>query len=320
MPVKNGIPYLTETLASIVDQTYKNHSILVRDDGSTDGTLDELKRWIPARIPGQIFTGPAQGVGRSLAFLIEQTGTEFCARIDGDDVNLPERLDRQVQFLLEHPRVGVVGTQIITIDENGNQLPEYDHETHDAEIRWLTRYGCRVCHPTVMLRRSAVLAAGNYRGVKYEDSDLWVRMSRMSEMANLPERLVRYRRFAGSTTGFVKDWLAELRETAILHASVLFPGISDPQKALDLWEATVPRRLTYLPKVLHPAKVSHLRDLKRSAVLLAREVGKPDDYFTSTDCFREQYWLLRQRVLCRFGLGPLLRLRERAASIRAARN
>lgn len=321
MPVKNGMPYLSETLDSIVKQTYKNYSILVRDDGSTDGTLDELKRWIPARIPGQIFTGPSLGIGRSLAFLVEQARTEFCARIDADDVNLPQRLERQVDFLIQHPKVGVVGSQIVTIDGSGNGLGEYDHETEDAEIRWLSRYGCRICHPAAMFRRSVVIAIGNYRDIaRYEDADLWLRMSRVAEMANLPERLLCYRRFSASVTGSVRDWLPVLREGALLNAATLFPGIADPEKAMDLWEATVPRRLTYASQVHHPAKLSHLRALKRSAVLLAREVRKPDNYFTDTESFREQYWLLRRRVLNRFGLGPLLRLRERVASRRALRN
>lgn len=320
MPVKNGMPYLTETLDSIANQTYKDHKILVRDDGSTDATLEELKRWIPSRIPGQIFHGPSWGIGRSLAFLVEQADTEFCARIDGDDVNLPERLQKQVAFMLEHPEVGVVGSQIVTIDQDGNPLPRYDYDTEDAEIRWLSRYGCRVCHPATMLRRSVVLAIGNYRDVKYEDSDLWVRLSRVAEMANLPERLLRYRRLPGSYSGAIEDWLPVLRQTAVLHASALFPGISDPQRALDLWEATVPQKLTWRPKITHRARWRHLRDLKRSAVLLARETSKPDDYFTNTKAFREQYWLLRRRLLSRLGLSPLLWLRDRAVRLRDVGN
>ena len=77
MPVKNGMAYLRETLESIANQSYKNHKILVRDDGSTDGTGDELRRWIPSRIPGQIFSGSSSGVGRSLALLVEQAEVNF---------------------------------------------------------------------------------------------------------------------------------------------------------------------------------------------------------------------------------------------------
>lgn len=316
MPVKNGMPYLTATLDSIANQTYRNHKILVRNDGSTDGTLEELERWIPSRIPGQIFTGSSWGVGRSLAFLIEQADTELCARIDGDDINRTDRLEKQVEFMLRHPQAGVVGSRVTCIDENGAPLEEYDHDTDDADIRWLMRYACRICHPSAMLRRSAVLAAGNYRSVKYEDSDLWIRMIRIAEMANVPERLLFYRYYPSSVTGAIRDWLPVLRQTAVLHASSLFPGISDPERALDLWDATVPLQVTWRLENTHPVRFRHLREFKRSAVLQAREVGKPDDYFASTKIFQEQYWILRRRFLERLGLSPLLRLRDRAAGLR----
>lgn len=316
LPVLNGMPYLPVTLKSIADQTYRNHKILAWDNGSTDGTVEELERWIPSQIPGRIVRDRPLRLGASLASLVEQADTEFCARIDADDINLPSRLERQIQFLLDRPAAGVVGCRITTIDQNGNPLQEYNHETDDAEIRWLSRYACRMCHPSVVFRRSVVLAAGNYHDVDSEDADLWLRVSSLAEMVNLPERLVCYRRFVGSTTGSIRDWLPVLRENAVVNAAHLFPGITDPERALDLWDATVPQRLSWAPKITYPAKPAHLRDLKRSAVLLAREAGKPDDYFTNTEAFREQYYLLRRRVFNRFGLGPLLRLRDRAAAAR----
>jgi len=321
MPVRNGMPYLPQTLESIANQTYRNHKLLVRDDGSTDDTLDELKRWVPSRIPGEIFSGPAMGVGRSLAFLVDQAKTEYCARIDGDDINMPDRLEKQVEFMRSHHKAGAVGSQVKLIDENGDPMEEYNFETEDAEIRWLTRYACRICHPTVMLRRSVVIMVGNYRNLSsYEDTDLWVRMSRIAELVNMPERLLCYRRFTGSVTGMVHDWLAFMRKGALLNAEIIFPGIKNAERAMDLWDATVPQSLSWAPEITHPAKLSHLRDLKRSAILMARESRKPDDYFTSTKVFREQYWLLKRRLLSRFGLAPLLRFRDRMASTRAAQD
>jgi glycosyltransferase involved in cell wall biosynthesis len=89
MPVRNAMPFLRETLASIAAQTHTNSEILVWDDDSDDGTLEELRRWIPSRIPGTIFRGRSQSVGKISAFLVEQARTELCARIDADDVNEP---------------------------------------------------------------------------------------------------------------------------------------------------------------------------------------------------------------------------------------
>jgi glycosyltransferase involved in cell wall biosynthesis len=322
LPVKNGMPYVTETLASITCQTYKNHTVLARDDGSTDNTLEELQRWIPSRVPGQVFSGPRLGVGRSLAFLVEQAETELCARIDADDVNLPRRLERQVDFMVAHPEVGVAGSYLRTIDETGAEGQLWTYETSDAEIRWLMRYACRIPHPAVMFRRAVVTQAGNYRDVTYkrdgcyEDWDLWQRMSTVTEMRNLPEVLVHYRRTAISMTGQVQDWMPVMRSFASRNAGSLFPGIRDPEAALELWEASVPLKFAgNNPRV--PAKAWHLRRLRDSAKLLAAQCGKPADYFTETECFREQYYHLRRRLLRRWGAGPLLRVREFFAATEA---
>jgi len=322
MPVKNGMPYLPETLESIANQTYEDHTLLVRDDGSSDGTLAELRRWIPSRIRGRIFSGSSWGIGRSLAFLVEQADTEFCARIDADDLNLPHRIERQVDFLLTHPEVGVVGSRVRTIDERGTELELWAFETSDAEIRWLIRYACRLCHPTVMFRRALVLAAGNYpdfvfeRDSVYEDWELWRRMCAMTEMHNLPEVLVHYRRTGASVTGNVQNWVPVLRTVAAANGASLFPGVSDPGSALELWESSLPQTLMGVGAAI-PAKAWHLRQLQKSARLLAAQCHKPSDYFTQTESFREQYYSLKRRFLRRLGLGPLLKVRDYLAVTQA---
>ena len=123
MPVRNGMPYLPLTLKSIAEQTYKNHRIIVWDNGSTDGTVEELRRWIPSRIPGMIVSERPMRLGPSLAAMVEMAGTPLCARIDADDINLPERLQSQVQFMQAHPEVGVLGAQVATSVPSSRILP-----------------------------------------------------------------------------------------------------------------------------------------------------------------------------------------------------
>src|SRR5579863_7830623 len=97
---KQSMPFLPLTLESIANQTYRNQKILAWDDCSTDGSLEELRRWIPSRIPGRIFAGKSLRLGPCLAYLVEQADTELCARIDGDDIAYPHRLERQVAYML----------------------------------------------------------------------------------------------------------------------------------------------------------------------------------------------------------------------------
>ena len=119
LPVKNGMPFLPTTLASIAEQTYQNFEVLAWDNGSTDGTLEELRKWIPSCLPGRIVSDRPMGLGVSLAEMVKEARTELCARIDADDVNLPDRLEKQVEFLRVHPDVALVGTQFIRLDQNG---------------------------------------------------------------------------------------------------------------------------------------------------------------------------------------------------------
>lgn len=204
LPIKNGMPYLPETLASIEAQTYRNWQVLAWDNGSTDATLEELHHWIPSRLPGRIVSNRPMGLGASLAAMVQEADTDLCARIDADDVSLPERLEKQVAFLETHPEVAIVGTQIQVIDEAGIlqeaafTLPcSHTHLVHFLFSGW------GFYHPTVLFRRSAVLEVGNYRdvgAVNVEDVDLWFRLLTKYQGANLNEALLRYRVHAGSVT------------------------------------------------------------------------------------------------------------------------
>lgn len=208
LPVKNGMPYLSKTLASIENQTYKNWEILVWDNGSTDNTLEELKKWIPSRLPGKIISDRPMSVGGARRAMIEQCKTELCALIDADDVNLPNRLEKQVAFLLANPNIAVLGSQMYIIDSKGKRskklytVPQF----HDDIINgMLTRNS--IAQPAVLLRKSAILQSGNYRDlyfqwnqVNIEDYDLWLRVSQNYKFANLDIPLVEYRIHENSTT------------------------------------------------------------------------------------------------------------------------
>ncbi len=307
MSVRNGMPYVPETLASVAGQTYPNQKILVWDDCSTDGTLEVLREWIPGRIPGRIFAGRSLRLGPSLAFLVEQADTELCARIDADDISTPDRLEKQVAYLREHPKIGVLGCQVRVIDEHGAEQEEWTYDTEEAELRWLARWQARVPHTGATFRRSVVLAGGNYRDVKSEDQDLWFRLSLTTGIINYPEVLAFYRRTSTSMCGQVTDWVPDQRQVAKENASALFPNIDDPQEALALWEATHPDQTQY------PVKLRYWREFSKAAVQCARLAGKPDGYFTSTRTFRIQQWHLKRRILEKFGLGTLLRMRMRMA-------
>jgi acetyltransferase-like isoleucine patch superfamily enzyme/glycosyltransferase involved in cell wall biosynthesis len=194
IPVKNGMPYIRETLASIEKQTYKNWEVLVWDNESTDGTLEELSRWIPERLPGRVITGQPYGVGGSLARMVELCQTEFCARIDADDINHPDRLEKQIAFLQSNPHVAVLGCQMHCINAQGAQKGSYQVPNTHTDIYHKLLSGNSMAHPSVLFRRSAILDVGNYQELpNIEDYDLWLRVATKYELANLADYLVYYR-------------------------------------------------------------------------------------------------------------------------------
>ncbi len=198
------MPYLPQTLASIEAQGFRDYQVLLWDNGSTDGTVEEARRWIPSRLTGVLRVGSPLPLGHALAAMVRECDTEFCARLDADDVSHPDRLEKQIAFLLAHPEIAVVGTQMRTMNAEGQLQGSMDYPLdHEQVVVEMLRRNA-LAHPTVMFRRSAVLAAGNYRDfspVHVEDYDLWLRLALMNlRLANLPDALVDYRIHAASST------------------------------------------------------------------------------------------------------------------------
>ena len=317
MSVHNAMPYLEEALNSMQAQTYPNHQALVYDNCSTDNTLDELRRWIPERIQGKIYEGRDVAgcfipLGKALAFLVEEAPTEFCARMDGDDVCLPERLALQVAFLSTHMSAGIVGCQASLIDEEGRNIGRYAFPTDDADLRWLLRWQPLLCHPSVMFRKSVILDAGNYDDSLWEDASLWIRVAKITEIYNLSESLIRYRRSKTSMTGQIKDFVPFNREVALKHVGIIFPGLSDIGEIMDLWDVTHPLRSHLLSP---PVRLQHLSALRRVAVALAKEVNKDDGYFSATRAFKAQHYHLRKRLIERLHLMQLARMGRNLISL-----
>ncbi len=310
MPVKNGMPFIAKTLETIAEQQYPRHRLIAWDNGSTDGTQDELLRWVPSRIAGELILDNPLPLGRCRAALVNRSETELIACMDADDLNRPLRLQRQVERLLEAPNVVAIGCVPDIIDDRGNVLEDWAYPLEDAEIRWRTKWQTSFNASSVMFRRSAVLAAGNYRDLnRSQDLDLWIRLAMVGRMENLAERLVLYRRHTTNITAGVADYYPTDRLMAALNATDLFPGLS-PHRAIELWEAAYPR-YSEVRVVPH-----HLRMFKRAAIDAARALHESDDYFTRTRYYTlQRFFMLRN--IARSALGIDLAKTQRLQKLRA---
>jgi glycosyl transferase family 2 len=302
MPVKNGMPFLPETLASIEAQTYRNWEVLIWDNASADGTVQELRNWVPARLPGRIVTDRPMPFGDSLAALVSEAGTELCARIDADDVSFPDRLAKQVAFMGANPRVGLLGTNWEWIDEKSNRREhQWWFRVEDSELRWRMRWETCLPHAAVIFRRSVVLRAGNYRNCwPQDDFDLFLRMAVTAEVRNLPEVLVKIRQHAANWTAGVRDYTPLFDRAAADNASLLF-GNMDPAAALD-----IRKKVADVWNSQCKVTLRDLRALHTAALSAARSAGKPPGYFQSTELYRLQRNSIVRRILMRNPLGAAI--------------
>ena len=197
MPAYNAQRYVEQTIRSVLAQTFGDFEFIIVDDGSTDGTLPILQRLAAKDSRIIVISRPNTGIVGALNDAIAKGRGEFLARMDADDVCLPQRFERQVAYLREHPQCVGVGTFVETIDPYGSVLDRLVHETeHEAIDRELmTGRGFAIVHPTIMMRAEAVARLGGYRKQwqHSEDLDLFLRLAEVGRLHNIPEYLLQYR-------------------------------------------------------------------------------------------------------------------------------
>jgi hypothetical protein len=195
LPVYNGKPYLDVALQSVLSQTYQHFEMIVIDDGSTDGSHEIVQAYADSRI--RLFRQSNQGLPAALNRAIELSKGEYLARQDQDDVALPHRLERQVAFLNAHPSHAMVGTWAEIWVGNADSGRRHQHPTEGHLLKWELLFNNPFVHSSVMLRKSAVQQVGGYctdaGRQPPEDYELWSRLARNFEVANLPECLQIYR-------------------------------------------------------------------------------------------------------------------------------
>lgn len=196
MSVHNAEKYLREAVDSILAQTFTDFEFIIIDDGSTDTTPKILDGYSDPRI---IRKRNEQNIGYtpSLNWGITAASGEFIARMDADDISLPDRLAVQVDFLESHPTIDVLGAGYRKIDEKGT-LTSSDVLPPDNPIfiKWLLLFQNTLAHPSVMFRKKVYKKSGGYDPflVPAEDYDLWQRLSQYTMISNVRKVLILYRK------------------------------------------------------------------------------------------------------------------------------
>jgi len=195
MSVHNGERHLAAAIESILVQTFGDFEFIVIDDGSTDATARILAQYCKsdARICLHRFN-ENRGLSSALNFGIRLARGEYVARMDADDISLPIRLEKQVEFMNSYPDVDICGSWVALIGER--QGEEWQHPLGHFSIYARMLFGSALAHPTVMMRASSISDARIFydeRVFYAQDYDMWSRALPGLKMANLGQVLLYYR-------------------------------------------------------------------------------------------------------------------------------
>lgn len=205
MSVYNGERFLESAIDSVLTQTFTDFEFLILDDGSRDSSPAIIAAAAARDSRIRPIVRENRGLVASLNQLLDEARAPLIARMDADDLCMPDRFAKQIAFLAAHPDHGVIGSYTRDIDEDGAAYPSSgaDHPvTHEAFVHNIEHGGPLIAHPSVLYRRDVVLAAGGYHAAfrHCEDFDLWLRLAHRTRIANLPERLLHYRHYAGQVS------------------------------------------------------------------------------------------------------------------------
>jgi len=207
IPVHNGERYLAEAIESILSQTFRDFELLIVDDGSTDGSRAVMERYARQDARIRILCQANRGVSAAGNRGLAEARGEWVARLDADDLFLPEKLERQLAFVRRYPDVRIAGTLGHFINGAGRfiGLVSTDGPFTRAQFEAMTARGEPVffVHSSTLMHRETVLAVGGYREqfVQAEDVDLWLRMAERGHLLlKMPEPLLLYRLHGASLT------------------------------------------------------------------------------------------------------------------------
>ena len=208
MPAYNAERYIDEAVQSILNQSFKDFELIILNDGSTDKTWSIVQKYASkdSRIVAVSNTKNMK-LSRTLNRGINMAKGKYIARMDADDISLSNRLRDQYHFMETHPQVGISGGSMNIIDTSNKVIGKRDYHLSDVDIREHIFKYSPFSHPLIIIRKSVLDKVGYYNPDfnPAEDYELYFRIGTISQFANLPIVLLRYRVVPKSmTTGATK--------------------------------------------------------------------------------------------------------------------
>jgi glycosyltransferase involved in cell wall biosynthesis len=236
LPCFDAERFLPTALDSLVRQTYTELEILALDDGSRDATLQILEAHAVRDARIRVLRNAAnRGLIAALNRLMSEARGPFVARMDADDIAMPQRVERQIEILLRRPEIDAVGTgvQVVGADARSRVRPRPVRSLEPGGARFMGLFGPPVVHPTLLARASVMRAhpyGASVQSLHTEDYELFTRMlSAGVQFANLPEPLVAVRvQASGVSLRHERTQIANFVECAARHLEQTLDVRPDP--------------------------------------------------------------------------------------------
>jgi glycosyltransferase involved in cell wall biosynthesis len=254
IPVYNGAAFLAEAIQSILDQTYTNIELIIINDGSSDESLAIAQSFQSRHPEITVIDQENKGLIGTLNHSLELANGLYYARMDADDIALPTRFEKQVDFLQYNPGHAAVGSGFILIDQNGTKAATPNLPiTDQVDLSLYPPMIATLPHPTTMMRVDALKKTGGYRPFfkHAEDRDLWARLQEEGRLEILREPLLLYRKHGENITvkhnpiqqinGLLADISAVVRSLGLDDKPVLEAYLShkDWRRALNEFAAVL---------------------------------------------------------------------------------
>lgn len=234
MSVYNVSPFIREAIQSIIDQTFTDFEFLIFNDGSTDNSLEIINFFKDPRI--QVFSyDKNRGIATNANEGISRARGKYIARMDGDDISLPQRFEKEFNFLETHPDFGMIGGWIANMDASGSLGGEqWKFVAPPEEIPVTLLFNNYFANSTTMIRKSALPPIPYKKElITAEDYDLWTKIANTHRVWNLQEVLVHYR-IHDKNISLQKTEKTKQGVQNIFKEQLLRLGVSYTKEQLDL--------------------------------------------------------------------------------------
>ncbi len=288
LPVYNGEQFLDEAVRSILAQTYANFELVVVDDGSRDATADILSGLAAEDARVKVVRRENGGIVAALNTGLAVCRGEYVARMDADDIALPDRFQFQLDYLDANPGCVLMGGVVRSLMADGSIGGRTTGGRHRRTD--LSSFPPKIAvamHPLIMVRRAALVAVGGYRSdfPHAEDYDLFIRLSKLGDIDNPDRDLLIYRRHEGAIS--LKHLETQERSAALAEVDAMTQG--GAAGAFPAWLVEPYIRLRIWRRYLGVDRVKADRMLPR---LLADAANPAPNTLLS-----RPYWGLRARIL-----------------------